>query len=29
MKKYKVIFHINENDKWNTLLSNINNFNKE
>lgn len=26
MEKYKVVFHINESSKWNSLLANVNNL---
>lgn len=29
MEKYKVIFHINESNKWNALLANVNNLIKD
>jgi uncharacterized protein len=29
MEKYKVLFHINEPSKWNTLLANVNNLIKD
>ncbi len=29
MKKYKVLFHINESNKWSALLANVNNLIKD
>jgi uncharacterized protein len=29
MEKYKVVFHINESNKWSTLLANVNNLIKD